>query len=72
VHKAERRIDFDEACVLFREYGESLDADHGFQGFEEGIAAVPGKYMSPKSTLRNAKVRATAGSLPRWMPAHPW
>ena len=51
VHKAESRGDFDEARVLFREYGASLDVDLGFQGFEEEIATVPGKYTWPRGAL---------------------
>jgi hypothetical protein len=51
VHKAESRGDFDEARVLFREYGASLDIDLCFQGFEEEIATLPGKYAWPKGAL---------------------
>jgi ribosomal protein S18 acetylase RimI-like enzyme len=51
VHKADSRGDFDEARVLFREYGASLDIDLCFQGFEEEIATLPGKYTWPKGAL---------------------
>jgi putative acetyltransferase len=51
LHKAESRAEFDEARVLFCEYGASLDVDLGFQGFEEEIATLPGKYASPKGAL---------------------
>ncbi len=51
LHKAESRTDFDEASVLFREYGASLDIDLGFQGFEEETATLPGKYAGPKGAL---------------------
>jgi putative acetyltransferase len=51
VHKAESRGDFDEVRLLFHEYGASLDVDLSFQGFEEEIATLPGKYAWPKGAL---------------------
>lgn len=51
VHKAESRGDFDEVRVLFHEYGASLDIDLSFQGFDEEIATLPGKYAWPKGAL---------------------
>jgi len=51
VHTAVSGGDFDEARALFREYDASLDIDLGFQGIEEEIATLPGKYASPKGAL---------------------
>src|SRR5260221_4982431 len=51
VHKAESDCDFDEVSALFHEYGASLDVDLHFQGFEEEIAMLPGKYAWPKGAL---------------------
>ena len=51
VHVADRRGDFDEARALFREYDASLNVDLGFQGIEQEIATLPGKYASPKGAL---------------------
>jgi ribosomal protein S18 acetylase RimI-like enzyme len=51
VRRAESGRDFDETRGLFREYGASLDVDLSFQGFEEEIALLPGKYVSPKGAL---------------------
>jgi len=39
------------ASPLFREYDASLDIDLSFQGIEEEIATLPGKYASPKGAL---------------------
>ena len=51
VLRAESGGDFDTVRMLFRAYAASLDVDLGFQGFEEEMATLPGKYAWPKGAL---------------------
>ena len=39
--------DRDTVVAMFREYASSIDTDICFQGFEEELASLPGKYSSP-------------------------
>jgi putative acetyltransferase len=51
MHRAESAGDFDTVRALFREYAASLDVDLGFQGFDEELATLPGRYAWPKGAL---------------------
>ena len=60
IRNAESSEDIEIIRGLFREYEEWTETDLCFQGFEDELAKLPGKYAKPKGRLLIAEVEGNA------------
>jgi ribosomal protein S18 acetylase RimI-like enzyme len=56
IYEASTKNDIEEAKSLFIEYAKSLDFDLCFQGFDEELETLPGKYSLPEGIIYLAKL----------------
>lgn len=61
IEAAESGFDVATARVLMKEYAEFLGEDLSFQGFDEELAGLPGKYAPPSGALLLARVPTGTG-----------
>ena len=55
IRPAVKDADLADAASLFRHYAASLPIDLGYQGFEDELARLPGRYAPPAGALLIAR-----------------
>jgi ribosomal protein S18 acetylase RimI-like enzyme len=71
IRLAESDADLRVVKELFGEYARSLEIDLGFQGFEEELAGLPGKYAPPEGGLWLAEAAGDAAGCVAFRPLEP-
>ncbi len=71
IKQAEMDIDIDAAKNIFREYERWLGLDLCFQGFEDELKSLPGKYALPSGRLYLARVDETVAGCIALRPLSP-
>jgi putative acetyltransferase len=71
LRQAESQSDISDVRSIFREYESWLGLDLCFQGFEDELKNLPGKYVAPQGRLYLARVDETVAGCIALRPLEP-